>query len=231
MYQPPPADYFLGLDLGQAKDFTACALLERRKPERRTEYDYAVRWLKRWAQGTKYTVIVAELAELVKRPPLELPVLAVDQTGVGAAVVDVLREAKTAAQLRPILITASHEVTFGNHGVRHVPKKELVSPLQVLLQSHRLTISGKLEHAKTLEKELLAFRVKITAAANETFEAWRERDHDDLVLAVALAAWLGEHELCSDALPMTFGERASVLNSNGRGGAASVDSFVRRLLP
>jgi hypothetical protein len=24
------------------------------------------------------------------------------------------------------------------------------------------------------------------------FESWRERDHDDLVLAVALAAWLAE---------------------------------------
>ena len=29
-------------------------------------------------------------------------------------------------------------------------------------------------------------------SGNETFESWRERDHDDLVLAVALAAWLGE---------------------------------------
>jgi hypothetical protein len=41
-------------------------------------------------------------------------------------------------------------------------------------------------------QELLAFRVKVTASANETFEAWRERDHDDLVLAVATAAWVGE---------------------------------------
>src|SRR5262249_20623470 len=43
-----------------------------------------------------------------------------------------------------------------------------------------------------LAKEMQAFRVKITTTGNETFEAWRERDHDDLVLAVALAAWLGE---------------------------------------
>jgi hypothetical protein len=41
-------------------------------------------------------------------------------------------------------------------------------------------------------KELESFRVKITASAHETFEAWRERDHDDLVLAVALAAWVGQ---------------------------------------
>ena len=36
------------------------------------------------------------------------------------------------------------------------------------------------------------FRVKVTDAANETFGAWRERPHDDLVLAVAIAAWQAE---------------------------------------
>ena len=43
-----------------------------------------------------------------------------------------------------------------------------------------------------LMQEMRAFRVKITRAANETFGARREGDHDDLVLAVALAAWWGE---------------------------------------
>jgi hypothetical protein len=42
-----------------------------------------------------------------------------------------------------------------------------------------------------LAQELSLFRVKITLAANETFEAWRERDHDDLVLALALALYVG----------------------------------------
>jgi hypothetical protein len=36
------------------------------------------------------------------------------------------------------------------------------------------------------------FQVKITAAANEVFGVWREGQHDDLVLAVAIAAWLAE---------------------------------------
>jgi hypothetical protein len=30
------------------------------------------------------------------------------------------------------------------------------------------------------------------ATGHESPEAWRERDHDDLVLAVALAVWCGE---------------------------------------
>jgi hypothetical protein len=32
-------------------------------------------------------------------------------------------------------------------------------------------------------------RVKITASGNEQYGAWREGEHDDLVLAVALACW------------------------------------------
>jgi hypothetical protein len=74
-----------------------------------------------------------------------------------------------------------------------VPKKELVSVLQVLLQSKRLQVARALPMAAVLVKELECFRVKFTPSANETFEAWRERDHDDLVLAAALAAWVGEH--------------------------------------
>jgi hypothetical protein len=70
-----------------------------------------------------------------------------------------------------------------------------VSALQLLLQSRRLHIARSLEHAATLVKELENFRVKITAAARETYEAWREGQHDDLVLAAALAAWMGEETL------------------------------------
>jgi hypothetical protein len=92
--------------------------------------------------------------------------------------------------IRPITITAGHDVVQDGAGW-HVPKKELVSVLQVLLQSRHLQVARQLPMAAVLVKELESFRVKITASAHETFEAWRERDHDDLVLAVALAAWVG----------------------------------------
>jgi hypothetical protein len=46
--------------------------------------------------------------------------------------------------------------------------------------------------AAVLVRELENFRVKITGTANETFEAWREAQYDDLVLAAALACWLAE---------------------------------------
>jgi hypothetical protein len=76
-----------------------------------------------------------------------------------------------------------------------VPKKCLVSTLQVLLQRRRLTVAKSLPFTPILVEELLNFQVKVTESANETFGAWREGRHDDLVLAIACSAWAVEHAL------------------------------------
>jgi hypothetical protein len=60
------------------------------------------------------------------------------------------------------------------------------------MQARRLQIARSLPDAATLVRELQNFQVKITAAANETFGTWRDGQHDDLVLAVALACWWSE---------------------------------------
>ena len=134
---------------------------------------------------------------LRSRAPLTGSRLAVDQTGVGRAVVDLPRKARPRCTIRPITITAGSAVVADGAGW-HVPKKELVGTLQILLQSRRLKVAPSLPAAQTLVQELTTFQVKITPAANETFGAWREGAHDDLVLAVAIAAWEGEHyrEIC-----------------------------------
>jgi hypothetical protein len=193
--EKPASLFILGLDLGQSQDFTALAAIEKSwgprpdDPTRQVGF-YAVRHLKRWPLKTSYTDITNDLVRLVQTSPLAWPVLTVDKTGVGTAVIDLLVKAQLAAWIRPVLITGGHQTAAGADGSLHVPKKELVSSLQVVLQSRRLLVAAMPER-ELLIKELLAFRVKITAAANETFEAWRERDHDDMVLAVALAIWYG----------------------------------------
>ena len=64
---------------------------------------------------------------------------------------------------------------------------------QVLLQSGRLKVAESLPLAPTLVSELLNFRVKIgPLTAHDSYGAWREGQHDDLVLALACAAWYGE---------------------------------------
>ncbi len=46
----------------------------------------------------------------------------------------------------------------------------------------------------TLIDELHAFRVTISDNGHDSYSAWRERDHDDLVLALCLAAWTAENK-------------------------------------
>jgi hypothetical protein len=120
-YQPPrmpkytPKRYSVGVDLGQASDFTAIAVLEKTiaPPEtamfspvgespsnRLVEGDvvYDLVYLKRPRLGTPYDVIASRVCDLVcKLEPqgafgeLGQVTLSVDGTGVGRGVVDMLR--------------------------------------------------------------------------------------------------------------------------------------------
>jgi len=147
---------------------------------------------------------VADVAELVARPPIrETDVLVIDETGVGAPVLDMFRLAKLAVPLVAVTITGSHKAARQDDGSWHVPKRDLVSTVTVLLQSARLRIAPELAEAATLREELEHFKAKITAAGNDTYgvaEEWREGRNDDLVLATALACWYGEHGLMPAAL-------------------------------
>ena len=81
-------------------------------------------------------------------------------------------------------------------GGLRVPKRDLASAPLVLMQKGQLKIAEGLELAPVLKRELLNFKVKINiATGHDSYEAWREGDHDDLVLAVAMACWCGERYL------------------------------------
>lgn len=191
-----------GLDLGQTSDPTALVGAEQIVGADGLN-TYEFRYLKRFHLGTPYTAapgakrpgVVEFTDHLLSQEPFAGATLAIDQTGVGRPVVDRFH-ATGRLNILPITITAGSQVTPAppeqGYGW-HVPKKVLVSTVQVLLQSRRLTIASQIPEAALLVKELQTFKTKITTAANETFGAWREGDHDDLVLAVALACWAGEN--------------------------------------
>jgi len=112
----------------------------------------------------------------------------VDQTGVGRAVCDQFRMA--GVSIIPVTIHAGHAVSGSIAEGLHVPKRELVGAAQVLLQGRRLKIAQGLALATTLTDEMRNFKVKIDPrTANDSYSAWREGQHDDLVLAAALACW------------------------------------------
>jgi len=84
------------------------------------------------------------------------------------------------------------EVNYDGYNYK-VPKRDLVTCLQILFQTERLKIAKGLQYVDALIQELGNFRVKITTKGNDTYEAWREGQHDDLVLSVAMACWYGEN--------------------------------------
>ena len=184
--------YFLGLDLGQSQDYSALAILEAQGygPER----VFHCRHLQRWPLRTSYPAIVADTARIVDSEELSgRPVLAIDATGVGAPVVDLFKRARLKAQLEAIQITGGDAVTRED-GLTRVPKRDLVSAAQVALQTERLKIAASLPEAANLTRELQNFQVKINLdTAHDSYGAWREGAHDDLVLAVSLALWIANN--------------------------------------
>ena len=181
--------FFVGLDLGQSQDYTALSILERLKNG--NEYVYHVRHLER-IRGTPYPSIVDKTAKIMQSPGLSgCASLVVDQTGVGAPVVDLFEK----AGLEPVGVLIHGGDRASNEGKSwRIPKRDLIGVLQVLLQTERLKVAGKLKLGPVLSQEMLNFRVKIDPmTAHDSYSAWREEDHDDLVLSVALAAWWGEN--------------------------------------
>lgn len=148
-----------------------------------------VNGLERFDLGTRYPDVIDRVRELLISEPLRDKRLAllVDKTGVGAPIVDAFLQ----AGIHPIAISihGGEKVGRDRDGYR-VPKRDLVSAVKVPLQNGRLGVAPSLAHATTLRAELANFRMKIDpATAHDSYSHWREGQHDDLVLSVAMAAW------------------------------------------
>jgi hypothetical protein len=182
--------FFFGLDLGQTHDLTASLILEAHGDGDMRTYD--VRHIEQYPLGMAYPSIVQGVCAMLERPSLRRHcTLVIDHTGVGRPIFDLFVEAK----IEPIIgITITGGTSWHRETRRHwhVAKLMLVGLVQKFLQAGRLRIGAKLPHATTLQKELRDFRVKMTKAANEVYEA-REGQHDDLVLSLAVALFAAEH--------------------------------------
>lgn len=206
--QPRPICFVVGVDLGQARDFSAIIInevnfadrvhfqqapFERIPGELRREKitHHRLRHVERIQLGTSYPDVLARVTEVMERvPPMPRPpALIMDATGCGRPVMDLAR--KQGLEPLGVTITAGSAVTVQGADAR-VAKKVLASTVAVALDTGRLQVVAVGPHVETLRNELRSFRVKVTAGQNETFESWREADHDDLVLGAALAVWAGE---------------------------------------
>ncbi|MBM3740359.1 MAG: hypothetical protein FJW39_31780 [Acidobacteria bacterium] len=86
-----------------------------------------------------------------------------------------------------LAITGGVTPSFSS-GVHNVPKTELLSKLRIWIETGVLEVAAALPHATRLRDELLNLRRDISRSG-ETFEPAHSRQHDDLVMALALACW------------------------------------------
>jgi hypothetical protein len=184
--------FIVGLDLGQAHDYTALAVLGE-QPTLAGRSTYTCPHLERFKLDTPYPAIVDAVMNLLSRPEIGGDwLLVADATGVGRPVIDLFKDALgvSRGRLKPVTITGGGNATTGAFGYR-APKRDIVVALRVLLEGGRQRFADGPE-VPQLVNEVLNFKVRITDAGNDTYGAWRSGTHDDLVLAVALAAWYAE---------------------------------------
>jgi hypothetical protein len=194
-YNRATRTFAIGLDLGQRRNFTALAVLEKhflpfwgdqwvtagRNEKGVTRY--LVRMLERVRRATPYPEVVEWVQNIVQVPDLlnHPKTLVVDGTGVGAPVVDLLRRAKLGCNLIPVTITGTGGVSAPSytHGYTTVPKSLLLTNLQVVLQEGLIEVAEKTTQGAVLEEELLHLRMNGPLSGR----------HDDLAFALALAVW------------------------------------------
>jgi hypothetical protein len=210
--------FFIGVELGQVSDVTALSVLESQVlPVFRTEEVYGEHWvdvhpiyrggdgmevrehppvtfalrhLERIPAGVSYPEIVSRVESLNRQ--LKTPATLLDATGVGKAAVALFRASNF--NLSVFTLMAGNQMVQEGSSYR-IPKRDVISTTQVLLQTGRLKIARSLPHAAFLARELVNFRLKVTSKGPEDVLDWREGPGDDLVLALAIAAWQAERNL------------------------------------
>ena len=187
--------FYLGIDLGQQHDHTAIAIIQRTLTNtgRRNHYDYqpifetqfSLAHIEQFPTGTPYTEIVEFLRKLMQREPLiHRTDLIVDASGVGRPIYE-----QIAARVKYVHRKFDITITGGpNANNNNIPKRDLIATLQLAMETGQLLIPATLPNRTAFTEELANFKSRIRQSGHTQFEA-PAREHDDMVIAVSLAAW------------------------------------------
>ena len=169
----------VGIDLGRLRDHTAIAAIERMRDGRTV-----VRFVERVKLGTPWSVVVERVRRIVTDERMAgRCAVAVDATGVGSPVVEMLQKAGLGCEIVPVTITSGERESQTAQGWS-VPKKDLMTGLQLGLEDGSLVIARRMKEVGALARELVDVKAKGARIGAEG-----AGQHDDLVIAVALAVW------------------------------------------
>jgi hypothetical protein len=166
--------------------------------------EYRVRHLERHGPPTRYTKIAQRIPEVLKEATTKIGVphadLILDITAGGHPVyARIYQEVRRSLEDTRISITYGPVTVTGVAGGVSkspdvgwlVPRRDLISTAQILLDEGQLKIAEGLELAQTLKTEMIEFKPKPNQKPDD-LEGWREGKDDDLVLAVAVSLWAVE---------------------------------------
>ena len=147
--------------------------------------------------GTPYPCVVERVREVLRGREIGgRCALAVDATGVGAPVVELLRAGHPGCEIAAVTITGGEResCSAGSSGNNwSVPKRDLIAGLQVLIERGELKIARHMRETGTLVRELIGLRISTRISTNHTGHTRIGADgygeHDDLAIALALACW------------------------------------------
>lgn len=186
--RPAKGTYIIGVDLGQSHDFTAISILLKDGTA------YQVVHLERLPLDMPYPKQVEYVYGIMHRKPLyeSNVTLAIDYTAVGHPVLDMMDE--RGMQPVGISISGGNAVSWDPEWKKAVvPKKDLISAMQISAQNNRLKIPPNLKFGDELIRELENFKVKIDIrTAHDSYNA-REGAYDDLILSLAIGLWTSEN--------------------------------------
>ena len=153
-----------------------------------------LRHLERMELTASYPALASRVSTLLETPEIKDGEacggadVVLDVTGSGRAILELFER----ADIRPIVVTIAGAgvreelVEFNNW---RVPKVELIGALRVVYETGRLLMAKKLDLVSALLDELREFKMRPPRIDPNDPESWRENEFDDLVFAVALAAW------------------------------------------
>lgn len=196
--QSPPIT--IGVDVGQKVDPTAICVMEALPGERPREPVFAVRLLQRLPLGTSYLDVGERLVEVVenlKAQPVAVNhdppsiTMLIDETGVGAPIIDMMSRALCGSRCRVTPVTFVHGERLTGQGIGlRLGKEFLVGRLTMLMESGRVDLPINHPETTAMRRELQDYerRAKAGTAGSMQYGAMQRGSHDDLVTAVGLAA-------------------------------------------
>ncbi len=186
-------EHYYGLDLGKRQDHTALVVVEltweygARNPATQAlalHPKLTVRQAPRLPLDTETVSIPGFVRAAVQQytpvygGPKTSGTLLIDATGNGHTVVELLRRANHGLRLSPVCISSGRTAKHLKDSYLSIPRTDLLTRLKLLFERKLIGIERSAPGFEVLQRELISFET-----------AGHQQEHDDLVMALALATW------------------------------------------